>query len=112
MFGKWCSVFGHFVMELLCSVFLFVSARRHVVLFGVWGFLREALVEVPRAWILLRGRGVLGTGPGSPGNPCFPTHSYGSCGSDLVSEELSFSAGDIYSGERSWEQFTMRARSV
>ena len=44
-----------------------------VVLFAIWGFLRGTVVEVPRAWILLRGRGVLGTGPGSPGNPCFPT---------------------------------------
>ena len=42
------------------------------VLFTMWGFLRGALVEVPQAWILLRGRGVLGMGPGSPGNACFP----------------------------------------
>ena len=71
------------------------------VLLAVWGFLRGALVEVLRAWILLRGRGVLGTGPGSPGNPCFPTHSCGSCRGEVVLEALSVLAGDIYSGERS-----------
>ena len=49
------------------------------VLFAVCGFLRGALVEVPRAWILVRGRGVLGTGPGSPGNPCFPTFPSHGC---------------------------------
>ena len=72
-----------------------------VVLFAMWGFLRGALVEVPRAWILLRGRGILGMGPGGPGSPCFPTHSCGSCGREMVPMALSFSAGDIYSGERS-----------
>ena len=72
-----------------------------VVLFAIWGFLRGTVVEVPRAWILLRGRGILGMGPGGPGNPCFPTHSCGSCGREMVSTALSFSAGDMYSGERS-----------
>ena len=87
------------------------SRSPRVVLFAVKGFLRGASVEVTRAWILLRGRGVLGTGPGDPGNPRFPTHSCGSCGGAMLSMALRVSAGDMYSGERSCGQFMMRARS-